>query len=123
MLIRDSAKCPHNEVVDRSLLCELLHPDTTPGAKDLRCSIAHAVVSAGRSTLPHRLNKSTEIYYILAGSGVMHIGEDASPVRPGEIVLIPPGAVQYIQNTGDSDLVFLCVVSPKWQAADEVVIR
>ena len=123
MLIRDSATCSHHEVVDRSLLCELLHPDQVPGAEELGCSIAHAIVPPGRSTLPHRLDRSTEIYYILAGSGVMTIGEESSPVRPGEIILIPPGAVQHIQNTGTGDLVFLCIVSPKWQAADEVLCR
>ena len=123
MLIRDSAHCPHHEVVDRSLLCELLHPDKVFEAEDLGCSIAHAIVPPGRPTLPHRLDRSTEIYYILSGAGVMHIGGESSPVRPGEIVLIPPGAVQHIQNTGTGDLVFLCIVSPKWQAADEVLCR
>jgi mannose-6-phosphate isomerase-like protein (cupin superfamily) len=52
----------------------------------------------------------------------MHIGDESSPIRPGEIVLIPPGATQYIRNTGTSDLVFLCVVSPKWHADDEVLV-
>jgi len=122
MLIRDSATCPHSEVIDRSLLCELLHPDKTSGAEGLGCSVAHAIVAPGRSTLPHTLKKSTELYYILAGSGVMHIGDESAPVRPGQIVLIPPGVVQHIRNAGNDDLVFLCIVAPKWQADDEVLV-
>jgi mannose-6-phosphate isomerase-like protein (cupin superfamily) len=122
MLIRDSAACPHERVMNRSVLCELLHPDKTPEASDLACSIAHAIVPKGESTLPHRLLESTELYYILKGTGSMQIDGESSTVRPGQIVLIPPGAVQHIRNTGNCDLVFLCVVSPKWQARDEVLV-
>jgi len=32
---------------------------------------------------------------------------------------IPGGRSQYIRNTGTGDLVFLCIGTPKWQAADE----
>ena len=49
----------------------------------------------------------------------MHIGTRSAPVHPGQIVLIPRGRSQYIRNTGTGDLVFLCIVTPKWQAADE----
>ena len=122
MLIRDSAVCPHHEVVDRSLLCELLHPDKEDGAGNLGCSVAHAIVLPGQSTLPHTLNKSTELYYILAGTGQIQVGDETATVRPGEIVLIPPGAVQHIRNPGTRDLVFLCIVSPAWQADDEALV-
>lgn len=122
MLIRDSASCKHERVMDRSVLLELLHPDKVPGAGDLACSIAHAIVPTGEATLPHRLHKSTELYYILEGNGSMQIDGETSPVRPGQIVLIPPGAVQHIENTGTCALVFLCVVSPKWHAADEELV-
>jgi len=123
MLIRDSAKCPHERVIDRSILCELLHPDKVPGAEDLGCSIAHAVIPVGEATLPHQLKRSTELYYILSGCGEMFIGSEQAPVREGQIVLIPPGARQYIRNTGTADLVFLCIVAPKWQAGDEELVR
>ena len=122
MLIRDSATCPHERVMDRSVLCELLHPDNVAGAGDLACSIAHAIVPKGESTLPHRLLESTELYYILKGTGSIQIDGETSPVRPGQIVLIPPGAVQNISNTGTCDLIFLCIVSPKWQARDEELV-
>lgn len=123
MIIRDISTCPHERVIDHSILCELLHPDKVAGAGNLACSIAHAIVPTGESTLPHMLVKSTELYYILEGTGDMHIDGETATVRPGQIVLIPPGAVQYIKNTGTENLVFLCVVSPKWQASDEILTR
>ena len=119
MLVRDIASCRYRRVMDRSVLCELLHPGLVPEAGDLGCSIAHAVVPAGEATLPHRLHASTELYYILSGSGRMHIGSEAEDVRPGQIVLIPPRAVQHIENTGTGDLSFLCIVAPPWREGDE----
>jgi mannose-6-phosphate isomerase-like protein (cupin superfamily) len=121
MIIRDSATSPHTRVMDRSILCELLHPDQVAGAECLACSVAHAIIPYGESTLPHRLHCSTELYYILEGTGEMHIDGEVSVVVPGQIILIPPLKVQYIVNTGAGDLVFLCIVSPKWQAEDETL--
>lgn len=122
MLIRDIADSTHERVIDRSLLIELLHPDKVSGAGGLSCSIAHAIVRPGESTLPHVLTRSTELYYILSGSGEMQIDDEQAPVRPGQIVFIPPGARQFIRNTGPVDLVFLCIVDPKWQADDERIV-
>lgn len=122
MLIRDISTSPHERVIDRSILCELLHPDNIPEAAGLGCSIAHAIVQAGEATLPHLLERSVELYYILEGTGEMHIGGEQAPVRAGQIVYIPPGARQFIKNTGSGDLVFLCIVSPKWQAGDERLV-
>ena len=122
MIIRDIANFPHERVIDRSLLCELLHPDKVTGAQGLECSVAHAIIPPGESTLPHVLEKSTELYYILEGSGEMHIGPETAAVVPGQIILIPPHARQWIRNTGKENLIFLCIVSPKWQAADEKLV-
>ena len=122
MIIRDITRCPYKRVIDRSVLCELLHPAKVAGADALGCSIAHAIVPVGESTLPHALRRSTELYYILEGTGEMHIGDEAEPVLPGQIVHIPPEKPQYIVNTGPIPLVFLCIVSPPWQAEDEYLL-
>jgi mannose-6-phosphate isomerase-like protein (cupin superfamily) len=122
VIIRDLADCPRKKVIDGSLLCELLHPDKVPGAQRLRCSVAHAIVPHSESTRPHVLKNSIELYYILEGTGEMHIGTRSTPVHPGQIILIPRGRKQYIRNTGTGDLVFLCIVTPKWQAADEELV-
>ncbi|OPY37406.1 MAG: Cupin domain protein [Methanoregula sp. PtaU1.Bin051] len=122
MLIRHTDDCPHRRVMDASLLCELLHPEHVSGAGKAGCSIAHAVVPAGESTLPHRLRTSTEIYYILSGTGRMRIGGEVKEVGPGHIVMIPPLAVQHIENTGTADLCFLCIVAPPWRGEDEELV-
>lgn len=52
----------------------------------------------------------------------MHIDGEVAPVCPGQVVYIPPGARQFIRNIGQKDLVFLCIVAPKWQEEDEILV-
>ena len=103
---------------DDSILRELLHPEKAD--LQIRYSLAHAKVLPGKATKPHRL-KASEVYYIMAGCGLMHIDKEFFEVGPDCAVYIPPGARQYIENTGDSDLVFLCIVDPAWRKEDEEV--
>jgi mannose-6-phosphate isomerase-like protein (cupin superfamily) len=119
MLIRDLSKSRRFISGDKAVLRELFHPDKA--AVDIRYSLAHAVVKPGKKTLPHRLATS-EIYYILAGRGVMHVGDEAKKVRPGQAVYIPPGFIQFIENSGRSELAFLCIVDPAWRPEDEGVL-
>jgi mannose-6-phosphate isomerase-like protein (cupin superfamily) len=103
---------------DGSILRELLHPDKAGLA--LRYSLARAVVKPGQITLPHRL-RTSEVYYIMEGEGVMHIDEESAPVGPGQVIYIPPLSAQYIHNPGTTNLVFLCIVDPAWRKEDEEV--
>ncbi len=117
MLIKDLHKCSLITAADSTMLCELLHPAREE--VELPYSIAHAAVKPGSASLSHRLRKSSEIYYILQGEGVMHIEEQEAEVRSGHVVLIPPGCWQHIRNVGSNDLKFLCIVHPMWRAEDE----
>jgi len=117
MLIRDIKKSNYFDAVDETVLSELLHPKNE-GVK-LDFSIAHAVLKPGKSSLPHVLRESVEVYYILEGSGEMHIDLEMETVEPGQAVYIPPEKIQWIKNTGNEDLKFLCIVSPPWKDDDE----
>lgn len=118
MLMIDPSTCPIIVAGDKTLLQELLHP--TQHNLQLGYSLARATVQTGQQSLPHRLQAS-EVYYILSGTGLMHIGDEKSSIVAGQTVYIPPGETQYITNSGDQDLVFLCIVCPAWQAEDEEV--
>lgn len=120
MLVRRLEDCREFVAADGSVLRELLHAKTQPA--QIRYSLAHAKVAAGQRTLLHRL-ASSEVYYILAGRGMMHIDREARPVGPGCAVYIPPGSMQHIENVGDTDLVFLCIVDPAWRAEDEEILK
>ncbi len=120
MFIRDLEKCEAFYAADDSLLREILHPDKAD--LNLRYSLAHATVSPGQTTLPHKL-KTSEVYYILEGEGIMHIDGESANVGPGQTIYIPPYAKQNIENTGSKDLIFLCIVDPAWRAEDEVILE
>lgn len=120
MLIRQLKDCPEFIAGDACHLRELLNAKTDQRA--YRYSLAHAVVKSGTKTKPHSL-KTSEVYYILEGKGLMHVDEKTAEVGPGAVIDIPPHAVQFIESTGKTDLVFLCIVDPAWCAADEVILK
>jgi len=120
MLVKDVAEACAFGAGDGSELRELLHPDRDAAA--LGYSLAHAVVAPARATLPHVLS-NTEVYYVIEGRGTMHVGDETQPVRAGHAVLIPPGSVQWIENTGKAALAFLCIVDPPWVPECEVIHR
>lgn len=119
MLIKKLQDCNEFIAGDNSLLRELLHPAKADLA--IRYSLAHAVVKPGATSRPHML-KTSEVYYILEGEGIMHIDGESARVSPGQAVYIPPYSRQYIRNTGKTGLKFLCIVDPAWQREDEEVM-
>jgi mannose-6-phosphate isomerase-like protein (cupin superfamily) len=120
MFLKYLKDCPEFIAGDDSILRELLHPGQA--ALQIRYSLAHAEVRPGRKTKPHKL-KSAEVYYIIEGHGLMNIDDKSSQVGPECAIYIPPDSVQYIENTGTSDLKFLCIVDPAWKEQDEEVLN
>jgi mannose-6-phosphate isomerase-like protein (cupin superfamily) len=118
MFIKDLSDCEEFKAGDNSILRELLHPDKAEIATNY--SLAHAIIKPGQTSLRHKL-KTTEVYYILEGEGLMHINKETQRVHPGHAIYIPPNSLQFIQNTGKDDLVFLCIVDPAWKKEDETI--
>ncbi len=104
---------------DHTRLRELMHP--THDAVPIGYSLAHASVAVGQASLPHRLVGS-ESYYILQGQGRMYIEGQDFAVEKDSVFLVPPNALQHIENTGAEELVFLCIVEPFWQEVEEEVL-
>jgi len=120
MRVRRLSECARITAGDETKLHELLHPgrDYPFGG---RYSLAHASVAPGQATRRHRL-VTDEVYYILSGTGVMHIDNESARVASGDAVEIPPGSTQWIINTGAANLDFLCIVDPAWRAEDEEIL-
>lgn len=122
MLVKRFSDCEEIIALDGTILRELLNPRYDRADLKLDYSLAHAIVRPGQSSAPHRFFEASEVYYILQGTGRMHVDNEVSDVRIGDAVYIPPMGVQYIENTGNTDLVFLCVVAPSWYPdAEELV--
>lgn len=90
-----------------------------------RLSMAEALVPpGGRTAKVYHRTVYEEIWYILQGSGAMHLhapesAEEEFAVAPGDAVLIPAGHGFWVQNTGGVDLIWLCCGSPPWPGAGE----
>lgn len=95
--------------------CHITEISNTEEEPDL--SIARARVEPGVTTRWHRLKNSSERYVIISGTGLVEVG-DLDPVRvgPGDVVSIPPMCRQRITNTGQDDLVFLAICSPRFRS-------
>lgn len=120
MFIRQLADCPEFTAGDHSILRELLHPAKQP--INLRYSLAYAIVRPGHTSGLHSLTTS-EVYYLLEGTGLMTIDGETAKVKPGDCIYIPPNAKQKIKNTGKGNLVFLCIVDPAWRKEDETIFN
>ena len=119
MFIRELHDCEEFIAGDNCALREILHPDKADLA--ISYSLAHAVVKPGDTTWLHRL-RTSEVYYIVTGEGIMHINDESEIVGAGSTVYIPPMARQCITNSGKTDLTFICIVDPAWRKEDEEVL-
>ena len=57
---------------------------------------------------PHLHNGYEECIYVLRGTGVNRSESGDIPIKPGDIVLIPPNEKHMTLNTGPEPLVLLC---------------
>ena len=116
MFMKSLRDCPALIANDGCRLFEVLHPrnDDVP----LPSSLAVAEVMPGEASYRHRLAQ-LEVYYVLTGTGCMHVDDAARTVGAGDAVVIPAGAVQWIENRGSDVLRFIAVVSPPWTAAGD----
>ena len=87
-------------------------------ADDPEISIVRARVVPGATTRWHRLRDTAERYVIIGGRGVVEVGElPPAAVGPGDVVVIPPLCRQRITNTGNRDLIFLAICTPRFSEA------
>ena len=96
--------------------CFILELSNNP--EDELVSVARARVAPNGTTQLHQLVGIDERYVITDGVGEVEIGGTITQtVKPGDVVLIPSGTSQRIRNTGNSDLSFLCICTPRFDAA------
>ncbi len=80
-----------------------------------KLSIARATVKPGDTTVLHHLEGVDEIYLIVEGRGRVNVGKlEPAGVEKGDTVFIPSDTSQQIKNTGEKDLVFYCICTPRF---------
>jgi mannose-6-phosphate isomerase-like protein (cupin superfamily) len=95
---------------DGSTIRELHHTEAQ--------SLAEATLEPGQATERHYHRASEEIYLVTKGSGALEVDGETHRVRPGDAVLIAPGAWHTLENDGTSELTILCMCSPPYSHDD-----
>lgn len=88
----------------------------------IRYSIAHFTLEKNKRTKKHKL-KSSEVYFIIDGVGTIHCDDEKFHVKKNDSVLIEPNKIQFIENSGKTNLEFLCIVDPAWKKEDEKILE
>jgi mannose-6-phosphate isomerase-like protein (cupin superfamily) len=120
MMVTRLHDCKQFLAGDDTILRELLHP--ARGPTKIGYSLAHGRLERGARSKRHCL-ASSEVYYFLSGHGMFRSGNEASEVEVGTVIYVPPGCEQWIENTGDAAIEFLCLVDPAWRSEDEDVFE
>jgi mannose-6-phosphate isomerase-like protein (cupin superfamily) len=104
--------------LDGSAIRELAGPSWTPVRNQ---SLAEATVPPGGETAEHYHPRTEELYYFVAGTGRLRLGDEEDEVRAGDCVVIPPGTSHKLWATGDDPLVLLCCCAPAYSNDDTVL--
>jgi len=85
-------------------------------------SLAQFTLGPGKKSKLHKI-RSSEIYYILEGNGNLNVDENTYNLEKDDSVYVPPNSKQFIENTGESNFRFLCIVEPAWKVDDEILLE
>jgi len=94
---------------ERCHITELHNDERSPEA-----SLAIARVEPGVTTQLHKLAGIAERYIVRKGRGVVEVDGVSQPLAMGDQAIIPADAAQRITNTGEEDLEFYCLCTPRF---------
>ena len=120
MSLRKNSEIDSIQGNEGTTIKQYFHPHNT--LNGISYSIAQFTLEPRKKSKIHKI-KSSEIYYILEGSGEIRINEDSFHIEKDDSVYIPPNSKQLIENTGSINLKFLCIVEPAWKADDEILLE
>jgi mannose-6-phosphate isomerase-like protein (cupin superfamily) len=90
------------------LVSRLLH---SAGEAETDLTITWVEVDPGASQVLHS-HDPEQVYIVVAGEGVMHVGGETRPVEAGDLVYIPSNTEHGIDNTGEDVLEYISAATP-----------
>jgi mannose-6-phosphate isomerase-like protein (cupin superfamily) len=73
-------------------------------------AIYETYLEQGQTIQPHFHPDAEELYYLLSGNGVMHIGDEQREVEAGDVIYIPPETVHYLHNSSSAPIRFITLM-------------
>ena len=120
MSLRKNSEIEYIQANEVTKIKQYFHPHNT--LNGINYSMTQFTLEAGKKSKLHKMS-SSEIYYILEGSGKLKINDDTYHLEKDDSVYVPPNSKQFIENTGSINLRFLCIVEPAWKADDEILLE
>jgi quercetin dioxygenase-like cupin family protein len=77
-------------------------------------------IEPGGHTPRHHHDYEHEVY-VLEGTGIVTEGDEAHPLKPGDVVFVQPNDVHQFRNTGSKTLKMLCLI-PNSAAGKQVTV-
>jgi mannose-6-phosphate isomerase-like protein (cupin superfamily) len=68
---------------------------------------------------PHRHEGYDEVYYVLAGTGTITLGQETHSLRPGSVAVIPAGVLHSLEAGPGQELEFVIFGTPPIAMDDE----
>ena len=75
-----------------------------------RFQAGYAILYPGCRTGGHEHTDLEEVYHVVSGNGVMHVGDDAFEVGPGDTWIVPLNQYHWTENTGNLPLNMFWIV-------------
>jgi mannose-6-phosphate isomerase-like protein (cupin superfamily) len=83
--------------------------DPADGAKFL---VAIEIFDVGGKTPPNVHAEAQEMFYVLHGEGIALCGDERVRIRTGDSLLLQPGTMHVVENTGTTRLYCLTLMVP-----------
>lgn len=93
----------------------ILHDKAVPGFQNV-CVIE--IFEPGGKTPPNNHKQAFEFFYVLEGEGLATCDGASVALKRGSAMLLPPGGVHVIENTGPGKLYTLTVMTPDEEFSD-----
>ncbi|AJM92349.1 MULTISPECIES: cupin domain-containing protein [Nitrosopumilus] len=120
MSVRKNSEIESIQGNEGTSIKQFFHPHNT--LNEINYSLAQFTLKPGKKSKIHKL-KSSEIYYILEGSANLIVDDEVLELEKDDSIYVPPNSKQHIENKGEENLRFLCIVEPAWKAEDEIILE
>ena len=120
MSIKEDSKISFINGSENVKIKQYFDPKNT--SNGINYSLAQFSLDIGEKTKLHKI-KSSEIYYILEGSGRLKINSEKFELKKNDSAYVPPNSEQFLENIGSEKLRFLCIVEPAWKPEDDKLLE
>lgn len=106
---RDWEPAAHEDPKDPGVWKKVIvrHEEVDPRSKLMMINLCR--VPVGKTHAAHSHETMEEIFYFTDGVGEVRIGDESVKVDAGDRVIIPAKSLHYVKNTGDRELLYICL--------------